>query len=148
MTVLLTDGTLCGVFSALYHAFTFRLTDVKAAAGGTQLSFTDIALPIACDPIAAQRVQEAIVRYGGRRTLHECEIAMLSGEHDKHAVIFDYLKTLLSMRRDLKGMLALPEVLCFENLLKRIWCEAHRFEGFIRFSKTAGGTSRPAFAFT
>ncbi len=140
MTYLQTDGTLDGIFCAIFFAFSYKISNAQAVYGAFQPSLTDSVVKISTDLAKAKRVQTAVARYGGSHTLYACQTAMRSGEEKKHAVVFNYLTVLLTERRDVKNMLSIPDVLAFENLLKRIWCEVHRFEGFIRFSQSNGGT--------
>ena len=146
MTILQIDGSLDSVFCALFIAFTNKLSHAKLSCGNHQLSLTDTTIRVTTDRAQAERISRALVRYGGNRLLFECETAMRSGDENKYEVIFRYLHRVLLQRSSLKNMLALAEVIDFERLLKRIWCEVHRFHGFIRFSRSVCGTYYAPFS--
>ena len=146
MTVLQIDGTLHGIFCALFTAFTYKMDDVTVSCGNQQLSLTDVQVSVSVEPKQVARISNALLRYGGDRLLFECETAMRSGDENKCDVLFRYLYRTLKQRRSLKNMLSLPEVIHFETLLKRIWGEVHRLHGFIRFARLSGGTYYAPFS--
>lgn len=128
------------VCAALYRAFTRKETPSAVCCGKCQTVLGEETAEIRGDDGQTDRVRNAVVRYGGQRAADELNILLRAGDEEKCATAFFYLRRLLLEQRNVRDMLALPEVLRFETLLKRIFGEVHRMQGFIRFRRTAGGS--------
>lgn len=140
MTVFLIEKSLTGICSALFYAFTERVTpDNIAECGKASRNFTDRYIEIENDGEKARRVLRALNGYGEENLSERIKICLLSCDDNAVKIAFDYAYLTLSKRRNVSDFLADKRVLDFYYTIKQVMNENHRLKGFIRFKETANG---------
>lgn len=139
MNVFIVRPDETGVYTALYAAYTRKTFPDAVTDGNCQLALDAQIIEPGADAAAAARVREAVRKYGGERAVREAADALRAGTPDKCSVVFYYLRRMLDERKNVRHMLALPEVFAFEDVLKKIYAEVHRMAGFMRFQETLSG---------
>lgn len=140
MTVFLTEKNLSGILSALYYAFTENVfpDDVKEIVSPLR-SFTDEYITINSNSSGEKRVKDAIVKYGGKRSLSAVKVCLLSCEENAIKIAFEFLRLTLEKRKCEIENLSEKAVTDFLFTVKKVLFERHRFTGFIRFKETESG---------
>lgn len=140
MTVFLIEKSLTGICSALFYAFTERVTpDCVFTCGTITRNFTDRYIEIENDGEKARRVLRALNGYGEENISEHIKICLLSCDDNAAKAAFDYAHFILSERRDVSTFLADKRVSDFYYTIKKVMSENHRIKGFIRFKETANG---------
>lgn len=140
MTVFLIEKSLTGICSALFYAFTERITpDSVLSRDNFTQNFTDRYIKIKNDGEKARRVLRALIKYGEEHVSERIKICLLSCEDNAVKIAFDYAYLTLSQRRDVSNFLADKRVSDFDFTVKKVMSENHRLKGFIRFKETANG---------
>lgn len=128
-----------GFLSAVFAAYETKETP-------NQLVFTDVQTAmlseirrIPPDYEKATRVRAALLRRGGRRAADDLDKVLRSAEEDKMTAAFRYVRLTINERADVSGRLADPDVFRFQDIVRRVQAERHRFTGFLRFLETKSG---------
>ena len=128
-----------GFLSAVFAAYETKETP-------NQLVFTDVQTAmlseirrIPPDYEKAARVRAALLRRGGRRAADDLDKVLRSAEEDKMTAAFRYVRLTINERADVSGRLADPDVFRFQDIVRRVQAERHRFTGFLRFLETKSG---------
>lgn len=140
MTVFLAEKSLTGLGCALFYSFTERVKpDNIFDRGDYSANFADNAIIIQNDEKKAERVLNALKKYGGRKFIPYLSVCLLSCDDNALKIAFGYAYFTLSERRDVSAHLSEKCVSDFFFCIKKVLYEKHKFTGFIRFKETARG---------
>ena len=140
MIIFLTEKSITGICSALFYAFTEKVTpDLILECDKVAQNFTDTYIVIENDREKAQRVSRALQKYAGAEILEQLRFCLLSCADTAINAAFDYAYFTLAERRDVSETLSDKRVSEFYYTIKKVLNEKHRFTGFIRFKETARG---------
>ena len=138
--VYLYDGTLEGLFTAIFQAFKSKQYPVNIVTeNNLQLSLLRSYLPIYAEPEKAERVRAAIINKFGAAVYGDITCVFLSDNESKGGVILRYVQHLFDKGFRGRSHLAHPSVNEFETILNEVTFEAHRIKMFARFAQTEGG---------
>ena len=134
------DGTLEGMFTAIFQAFTMRqYPENIVTEEGLQLSLLGSYVPVHTDLDRAARVRDSIITRLGTRLYYDISVVFLSDDERKGGVILRYLQYMLKAGRRARLHLAHPAVNAFEELHRVVAQEAHYMRQFVRFAHTESG---------
>ena len=140
MTIFTVEKSLNGLYSALFFAFERKILPDYISERETRCkNFTDTFIDIKTDERKAQRVEQAIIRYSGEKTVAFLQVCLLSGEDRAIKVAFDLAYLSISQKIYALNLLSDKVVSTFLYTIKKVLNEKHRFKGFIRFKETASG---------
>ncbi|MBO7214277.1 MAG: TIGR03915 family putative DNA repair protein [Clostridia bacterium] len=137
--IYLIDGSLDGVFTAVFNAFLTKTFPSAISDGIVQLELGEALVEIKTDSDKAQRVFNKLYKILPKKELDRVFIAIRSGDYAKFTVIFNYVVETIKENKDIHDKLSDKAVFNFDRLVSRVLLEAHRFKGFIRFSKAENG---------
>jgi len=134
------DGTLEGLFSAVFQAFREKQDPVNIVTeDNLQLSLLGSYLPVHAKLEEAERVRSGIISTFGKRTYTDISCVFLSDEESKGGIILRYIRYLYDKGRRGRTHLAHPSVNEFEVVLNEVSREAHFIRMFTRFAHMQGG---------
>lgn len=133
------DGTYHGLLCALFCAYEKKETPYTVVTNEVQLMFGSGVREIITEKEKALRVDSAIKKYLYKTTYNSIFIAMRNGDNLKSSCIFDFLKLTIDEKKDLSKDFSNPIVLQFNDLIRQVNFEVHRFKGFIRFEESESG---------
>ncbi|MDR2714782.1 MAG: TIGR03915 family putative DNA repair protein [Coriobacteriales bacterium] len=138
--VYLYDGSLEGLFSAIFQAFKLKqYPENIVTEDNLQLSLLGSYVPILPNLSEAERVRTSILEKLGREAYTDITQVFLSDNAKKGGIILRYLQYLFVKGRRGRNHLAHPAVAAFEVVLNEVSKEAHYFRQFVRFSQTQEG---------
>ena len=140
MIIFLTEKSLSGILSALYRAFTLNVfpDDVKEKSFPCR-TLTDEYITINGDPNGEKRVKDAVLKYGGERSLSAVKVCLLSCDENALKYAFGFLKLTLNNKQCELENLSEKAVADFLYCTNKVLFERHRFTGFLRFKETENG---------
>ncbi len=138
MTFLI-DGTLDGIYTAIFNSYLTKTFPSAISAGDVQLEINGELIEILTDKSKADRVFNKLSFILPKKELDRIYIAIKSGDPAKFTVIFNYLVKTIDEKRCICDKLNDKDVFNFDRLVSKVQLEAHRFKGFLRFSKTENG---------
>ncbi len=136
MKIYLCEDTPEGLFSAVFRAYAEKCENAHISTlRYVQVEFGTEFIEVSAEKEHSERVKNALIRYGGKKTVCDIDIAMRSGNAEKADVIFAYIRRILAEKRDISRSFAYAEVMPFFTLCDRVRLEIHRFSGFLRFEE-------------
>ncbi len=138
MTYLI-DGTIDGVYTALYNAYLTKNYPSHVTRGSVQLEFDNETVEIVTDKSKADKVFNKLKTLLSHHEINKLYIAIKSGDDAKYFIIFNYLKKTVDIGKCISDKFSDVDVFNFDRLVSKVLLEAHRFKGFLRFSKTENG---------
>jgi len=140
MRMLLYDGSLDGLLTALSLAFAARGPVDIAEQDAWQPGLFDASEPVSTDPRAAVRMGRRIREQGSGRSFSHVVYAHMADTPDKARAILAYVRVLLRVGRSVDQHLAEPAVATLLELSRKVGVEAHRLKGLVRFRSLANET--------
>lgn len=137
--IYLIDGTLDGIFTAVFNSYLTKKFPTALSSGEIQLEIGGEIIEILTDKDKADRVFSKLNFIIPKREIERIYIAIKSGDPAKHTVIFNYLVKTFNAKRCIYDKLNDVDVFNFNRLVSQVQLEAHRFKGFLRFSKMENG---------
>ncbi|MBR2323136.1 MAG: TIGR03915 family putative DNA repair protein [Clostridia bacterium] len=137
--IYLIDGSVDGIFTALYNAYQTKTFPTAVVNGDIQLDLCDETVEIQTNKSKADKVFRKLKTILLHGELDKIYTALKSGDECKYTVIFNYLKKTVNENKCISDKFSDTDVFNFDKLVSRVLLEAHRFKGFIRFSKTESG---------
>lgn len=138
--VYLYDGSLDGLFSAVFEAYARKEHPVALAEErGLQVSFGQQTVTIATNEAKARRVEKGILSKMGNPAYQKLWMVYLSNSLDKATIIYRYIRRGLEMGRNIYSDLAHDDVLAMDKLHNLVGREAHLLKEFLRFTLMEGG---------
>ena len=134
------DGTIDGIFSCVFTAFTCKeKPDLITNGDYIQVSLDEKIREVTTDYENNKRIITALYRYIGINALSDIRYAFRCGDDTKANVIFKYICKTFEYRKNISTKFSEPTVLDFYDTVRKIANEVHRMKGFLRFSESAQG---------
>lgn len=140
MNVFIAEKNIEGLLSALFYSFVAKILPDKITDGKVyQQGFSDVITQIKTDEKQAERVQTALIKYGGYDIIKRIKICLLSCGEEAALISFRFAYKTLFYKKDVSGNLSDPVVIKFTFEEQKVWTERHHIMGFLRFRESAGG---------
>ncbi|MBR5439912.1 MAG: TIGR03915 family putative DNA repair protein [Clostridia bacterium] len=144
MKCYLYDGSFEGIFCVAYHALKNKETPKIYSKTNYQPSFLLEHTEIDSNEQIFKKVKNALIKISAK-TYNYLEIAFKSSNIEKDEVIFNcIIKTILSKQNELENF-SNEHFFNLNKIVEAVKYEAHRFLGFIRFSKSEKGVFYACF---
>jgi probable DNA metabolism protein len=137
MTIYNINKGLTEFFTAVFYAYS-KKDSIICADNNIQLNLNDEIIDIIAEIDKAERVINFISKYD-RSVILDIKMLFRSDDRDIYQIAFDYIKQLVKEKQKIREYLSNPYVILFNEKLKKIWNEVHRFTGFIRFMENDSG---------
>ena len=140
MNVFFIENGIDGLLSSIYFSFEKKILPDKVTDGnGYQQELTDSEFYIKTDMEKANKIADSLTRYGGYDVIRRIKSCMLSCEPNAFLYAFRFAYKTLYYKKDLSGALSDKTVSDFAFTEQKVWTEAHRIKGFLRFAESHGG---------
>ena len=133
--IYLIDGSLDGIFTAVFNSYLTKKFPSALTDGEIQLEIGEEIIEVITDSEKAQRVFNKLYKILQKNEVERIFTAIRSGDYAKFTVIFNYIVKTIDANKNISDKFTDRDVFNFDKLVSRIYLEAHRFKGFIRFSK-------------
>lgn len=138
--IYLFDGTLEGLFSAIFAAYArHELPEAVQPENGFQGNLLASTLTVPTSMEYALRVRDGICRKLSSPEYERIRMASLSDEADRGGIILRYVVCGMQRGPGIWNDLSNPDVQAFERLWQGVYNERHRILQFARFSLMEGG---------
>ena len=137
--IYLIDGTFDGILTALYNSYLIKSFPTALTNGNVQLKIDEEIVEVQTDKSKAERVFNKVNKILPHQEIERLYLALKSDDNSKFTVIFKYLKKTIDSGSKIATKFTDVDVFNFDRLVSKVLLEAHRFKGFIRFSKTENG---------
>ena len=137
--IFIIDGSADGLFTALYNAYLIKKFPSAVSNGEVQLNFYEDCIDVLTDKDKADKVFKKLEKILPNSELDRIFIALKHDDTAKFTVVFDYLKLIVDSGKNLSTKFNDNRVLRFDNMVRQVTYESHRFKGFLRFSKLDNG---------
>ena len=138
MTYLI-DGTIDGIYTALYNSYLTKKTPSYVGIGNIQLELNSDLVEIITDKSKSDRVFNKLKTLLTHGEINKVYTALKSDDEARFFIIFNYLKKTVDTGKCISDKFSDVDVFNFDRLVSKVLLEAHRFKGFLRFSKTQNG---------
>lgn len=140
MNVYFINNDLNGLLSSIYYSFENKILPDKITDGnGYQQELSDNEIYIQTDSKKAEKIADALIRYGGYDVPGKIKACILSCDTNALLYAFRFAYKTIYYKKDLSGALNDKTVSDFIYTEQKVWTEAHRMKGFLRFSESHGG---------
>ncbi len=134
------DGTFDGLLTAVFDAYNEKTLPAKIISEEeVQIEMFEENRYIITDSEKSSRVLSGVLRELGSSGVEDLKMAACSGQDDKGAVIFNYLRAVFKFGKNVESMYNLPQVMDYVTLVQRIGYEIERCKGFLRFRELKNG---------
>ena len=134
MIICRCDGTINGIFTAIYRAWEIGTTRTKISiADNDNLELFAEYMDIEADEAIAAKVADSVKRKISIEAYEQVYHAALSADADRADAIYRFLIVGFRYAHDVINMLANPYVRRIFELNRNVSREAHNYLGFIRF---------------
>jgi probable DNA metabolism protein len=135
-----TDGTLEGLLTALYIAFTEQQEpDNILVAEDLQAALFNSDIPIITNIEQATAMQQRIIKSIGEPGYEDIKKLYLADDMTRGGVAYRYLRCTLPRGSKSRNDLANPAVADAELIIRQVQREAHYMQMFVRFADVGGG---------
>ena len=140
MTVYSFDGTMDGLLSAVFDAFSLKEEPQELLAEGDALPlFCERTYQVTTDEEKARRVWAGLEKKLTREALKLISVSWLSELRELNTPLFQYICKVFK-QGDISRNFADSDVLVVTNIARRVLHEQLRMKQFIRFQKAKDGT--------
>ena len=140
MTVYTFDGTMDGLLTAVFDAFSLKEEPEELLAEGDALPlFCDRQYRVTTDDEKARRVWAGLEKRLTREAMRLISVSWLSELRELNQPLFQYICKVFR-QGDIARNFADPDVLAVTNIARRVLHEQLRMKQFIRFQKAKDGT--------
>ncbi len=140
MTVYVFDGTMDGLLTAVFDAFSLKEEPQELLAEGDALPlFCERTYHVTTDEEKARRVWTGLEKKLTREALRLISVSWLSELRELNTPLFLYICKVFKLG-DISRNFADPDVLAVTNIARRVLHEQLRMKQFIRFQKAKDGT--------
>ncbi len=134
------DGTFLGFLTIVFESYKSKIFPKNIFKKDLfQLDLTTETREIITDEKKANKVKLKLCKTLQKHNFKELKTAFFSTQKDKDLIIFNYLKEIIDRNLDVSDDYQNTSVFNYYTLLKKVKLEAHRFLGFVRFSKLENG---------
>ena len=137
--IYLIDGSIDGIFTAIFNSYLTKKFPSALTDGDVQLELGEEIITVVTDKDKAERVFNKLYKILPKKEVERIFIAIRSGDCAKHTVIFNYCVKTIDASKCISDKFTENAVFNFDKLVSKVLYEAHRFKGFIRFSKADNG---------
>ena len=140
MTIYTFDGTMDGLLTAVFDAFSLKEQPEELLAEGDALPlFCDHTYHVTTSEEKAQRVWAGLEKRLSREAIKLISVSWLSEQRELNNPLFQYVYKVFK-QGDISKNFADPDVLAVTNIARRVLHEQLRMKQFIRFQKAKDGT--------
>ena len=140
MVVYVFDGTMDGLLTAVFDAFSLKEEPQELLAEGDALPlFCERTYQVTTDEEKARRVWVGLEKHLSREALRLISVSWLSELRELNTSLFRYICKVFR-QGDISRNFADPDVLAVTNIARRVLHEQLRMKQFIRFQKAKDGT--------
>ena len=139
MLVYKYDGTIDGLFSAVFESFACKETPDSITTDNIQLMLDCKVKTIETNFEYSKRVINCIYKLAGINALNDIRYAFRSGDEQKEIKIFSYVCKTVREKRNIANKFSEQVVMDFYDTIRKIGHESHRMKGFLRFNECEGG---------
>lgn len=139
MQFLFCENNLAGFLSAVYHKYYFEKDADKITSDLNAVTLADTYITVETDLTLSRKVRAGIIKKIGGDGYRDIASAYLSCNPDKENILLDYLSLVFKYGRGAFTMYAHPYAIAFNDMLRKVTGEAHRFKGFLRFQELENG---------
>ena len=140
MTIYLFDGTMDGLLTAVFDAFSLKEEPQELLAEGDALPlFCNHIYQVTTDDEKARRVWTGLEKKLTREAMKLISASWLSEERELNTPLFRYICKVFK-QGDISRNFADADVLAVTNIARRVLHEQLRMKQFIRFQKAKDGT--------
>ena len=140
MTIYLFDGTMDGLLTAVFEAFSLKEQPEELLTEGDALPlFCERTYQVTTDEEKARRVWAGMEKKLTREAMKLISVSWLSELKELNAPLFRYVCKVFR-QGDISKHFADPDVLTVTNIARRVLHEQLRMKQFIRFQKAKDGT--------
>ena len=140
MTVYVFDGTMDGLLTAVFDAFSLKEEPQELLAEGVALPlFCERTYQVGTDEEKARRVWAGLEKKLTREALKLISVSWLSELRELNTPLFQYICKVFK-QGDISRNFADSDVLVVTNIARRVLHEQLRMKQFIRFQKAKDGT--------
>ena len=143
--IFICEDSLEGIFTGIYEGWLWGAKGLPAEIVTREPQYPEFfctCLHISPDTEKAHKVARSVRRKLGYETYEAICYAAVSAHQGKGTAIFRVLLRAFKggrCRRDVMEALADPDVNLVSRLRTKVWHEAHRYYGFVRFRDVGGG---------
>lgn len=137
MTYYLVDGSENSFYTAVFDAYKDKECIITSERD-LQLGLGFEVIDVVADENKAERVK-AKINALDRGAEEDITLLLKSDASLKESVAFDYIKLIVEHGGAVRGMLANPTVIEMTRIRTRVFGEAHRLKGFLRFMENSDG---------
>lgn len=137
--IFIIDGSADGLFTALFNAYLIKEFPTAISTGEIQLSFCENCIDVLTDKDKADRVFKKLEKILPHSELERIFIALKHDDPARFTIVFNYLKVIIDANKNLSEKFSDKRVFRFDNMVRQVLHEVHKFKGFIRFSKLENG---------
>ncbi len=133
------DGSMPGLLSCIYRAFTFKEFDVQLTASQQQAGLFDEVIEVTANEAHAKRVWTGLssrLSSSGLRRFYYC---FLSEQDVAFQHLFAFAVYVFQSKHAVEKDYGHADVLAVSQWAKQVGREKHRMEAFVRFKKTRDG---------
>ena len=139
MLVYKYDGTIDGLFSAVFESFACKESPDSITTDNIQLMLDCKVKTIETNFEYSKRVINCIYKLAGINALNDIRYAFRSGDEQKEIKIFNYVCKTVREKRNIANKFSEQVVMDFYDTIRKIGHESHRMKGFLRFNECEGG---------
>ena len=140
MTIYTFDGTMDGLLTAVFDAFSLKEQPEELLAEGDALPlFCNHTYHVTTSEEKAQRVWAGLEKRLSREAIKLISVSWLSEQRELNNPLFQYVYKIFK-QGDISKNFADPDVLAVTNIARRVLHEQLRMKQFIRFQKAKDGT--------
>ena len=137
MTYFLVDGSENCFYTAVFDAYKNK-DCIITSERDVQLGLGFDVIDVIADEDKAARVK-AKINALDRGAEEDITLLLKSDNALKESVAFNYIKLIIEHGGAVRGMLAHPTVIEMTDIRRRVYGEAHRLKGFLRFMENSDG---------
>lgn len=137
MTYFLVDGSETCFYTAVFDAYKSK-DCIITSERDVQLGLGFDIIDVIADEDKAARVKAKISALD-RGAAEDITLLLKSDNALKESVAFNYIKLIIERGGAVRGMLAHPTVIEMTDIRRRVYGEAHRLKGLLRFMENSDG---------
>lgn len=140
MKVFFYDKSFEGLLSAVFDAYAGKVfPDALLGPEDMPPLLTQTRHTVGTSAEKADRVFKGLEKRLSAEALHDLFLAWLSEEAGSDFLLFQYMRLVFDSQKSLETDFSRAEVLDAHLLARKVGCEQHRLQGFLRFQKTREG---------
>lgn len=141
MNVFIIDGGINSLLTSVFYAFENKVLPeaIFIKNCDRQQGLCDNVFEIKTDNEKAERISKVLIEYGGYDAILSAKTCLCSCDFNAPIFAFRFIYKTIYLKKNIFGNLTDKTVSDFVYTEKKVWTEAHRIKGFLRFSESRGG---------